>query len=101
MPGLGNPSVTSPRLGDRNHRANRGPRDLTGREYQRLHAEHDAKKAAASIDIAEVRRAEFQRGFDAAWEQAFNAGWDALAAYLVAEGVLDPDDEPGDEDGAE
>jgi hypothetical protein len=48
-----NPSVTSPRAGDRSHRQNRNPRDLTGKEYLRQHAEQDARKAAASevIDL--------------------------------------------------
>jgi len=100
-------SITSPRAGDRAHRQNRNPRDITGREYQRLHAEADARKAAASVDIETVKRAEYERGFDAAFGPAFDAGVDWLRDQLVQAGVdvdavlaLDDedDDAPGDDD---
>lgn len=83
---------TTSLAGDRSRRV-RNPRDVTGARYAQLHAEKAARETAASIDISEIRKTEFQRGFDAAWETAFKAGWDALAAYLVEEGVLDPDEQ--------
>lgn len=82
---------TTPLAGNRARRA-RNPRDITGREYARLHAEQAAKEAAANISIGEIRKAARQAGFDAGWEAGFDAGWNALAAYLVEIGVLDPDD---------
>lgn len=97
MPGpqLANPSITSPRMGDRSRASRVSPRNITGRTYAEQHAEQDAKKAAAKIDIAEVRRAEFNRGFDAAWDKAYEAGWNAALASLDADD--DGTDEPGDE----
>jgi hypothetical protein len=86
------PTQTSPLAGNRTHRT-RNPRDITGREYQRLHAEEDAKKAAENLDIAAVRRAALTEGHAQGYEAGFVAGWDALAAHLVEVGVLAPDDE--------
>jgi hypothetical protein len=95
MPSPLNPSITTPRQGDRSHRNSRGPRDLTGREYQRLHAENDARKAAeqaGSIDIEAIKQAEFLRG----WDEGFDAGVAAVVKQLTDEGVIDADDADAD-----
>lgn len=88
MSALLNSSLTSPRAGDRSHRQNRNPRDLTGKAYHRLHAENDARKAAASLDINEVR--------EAAWEAGFSTGYDAGVQAVIRQlqkaGVIDADD---------
>ena len=81
--------------GDRRRQA-RNPRDLTGRAYSRLHAEHRAKQDAASLDIGEIRRQALTEGIAAGFDRGFAAGWDALAAQLVEDGILDPD-EPEDD----
>lgn len=65
------------------------------------------REAAASIDIEAVKRAEYERGFNAAFGPAFDAGVDWLRDQLVQAGVdvdavlaLDDedDDEPGDDE---
>lgn len=83
---------TTPLAGNRASRT-RNPRDLTGKEYTRQHAEQKAKEDAASIDIAEVRKAARKAGFEAGWEAGFDAGWAALAGYLVEQGILPPDED--------
>ena len=88
------PTTTSPLAGNRTHRT-RNPRDVTGAQYQRLHAEQKAKEDAANLDIAAVRRAALTEGHAQGYEAGFTAGWDALAEHLVSEGILDPD-EPED-----
>jgi hypothetical protein len=90
---------TTSLAGDRSRRA-RSPRDITGREYARLHAEQEAKRAAATVDIHEVQRL--------AREAGFSDGWDAAIAWVTARMVdvgVDPDslvvaddDEPGDDE---
>jgi hypothetical protein len=84
---LANPSVTSPRAGDRSRRQNRNPRDLTGKAYQRLHAEQDAKRAAASIDINDVRRAAWQEGYDYGHGCGIESFTKALREMYKAEGI--------------
>src|SRR5690348_4102993 len=99
MPGqqLGNPSITSPRMGDRSKASRVAPGNITGRRYAQQHAEHKAREAASSIDIAAVRKAAREAG----WAEGFDAGWSALVAHLVEQGILPPDedastDEAGD-----
>ena len=100
MSQLQNPSVTSPRMGDRSRASRVSPRTITGRRYAELHAEAEARKAAASVDINEVQRQ--------AREAGFSDGWDAAIAWVTARMVdvgVDPDilvvadDEPGDDEG--
>jgi hypothetical protein len=86
-------SITSPRAGDRSHRGSRSPRDLTGKEYQRLHAENDAKKAAANLDINAIKRAEFGRGHEAGFDKGAESGWDTAIAFLERAGYISYDAE--------
>jgi hypothetical protein len=105
MPGqqLANPSITSPRMGDRSKASRVSPRNMTGQRFAEQHADKDARDASkakhASLDVEAIKRAEYLRGyeagFDKAHEASFNAGWEALAQHLVEIGVLDPD-EPED-----
>lgn len=73
----------------------RNRRDITGTRYARQQAEQAAKRAAANINVDDVRREAFAEGYRAAFDKAFTDGWDALAEHLVQEGVLAPD-EPGE-----
>jgi hypothetical protein len=82
---------TTPLAGNRASRT-RNPRDLTGKQYTRQHAEQKAKEDAAKIDIAAVRKAARSEGFSEGWDAGFQAGWNALAQHLVEIGVLDPDE---------
>ena len=106
MPGqLGNPSITSPRMGDRSRASRVAPGNATGRRYAQQHAEKDARDASkaklASLNVEAIKRTEYLRGYDVGYgkgyESAFNAGWDALAQHLVETGVLDPDEPEGGE----
>ncbi|HET9081123.1 MAG TPA: hypothetical protein VFO01_11505 [Trebonia sp.] len=99
MTQLGNPSVTTPRMGDRSRASRVSPRNITGRLYATQHAEKAAREAAAGLDVNEVRRTEYLRGHADGYGRGLEAGWDACVRALVAEGVLDPD-EPGDDDEA-
>lgn len=96
MPSPLNPSVTTPRQGDRSRASRVSPRNITGRKYAELHAEKAARDAAKDTDIAEVRRTEYLRGHDEGFVRGFTVGWDTLAAHLVEEGILDADDGPED-----
>lgn len=58
--------------GDRSRRA-RPPSDVTGREYQRLHAAQKAREDAETIDIAAIKRRAFEDGHSAGWDAAI--GW--------------------------
>jgi hypothetical protein len=78
---------TTSLAGDRSRRS-RNPRDITGTRYAQQHAEQDAKRAVASVHIDTIRAAEFQRGFDTAWEKAFEAGWNALGELLIEEDAI-------------
>jgi hypothetical protein len=101
---LGNPSITSPRMGDRTRASRVSPRDVTGRTCAQQHAELKAKQELETVDINAVKHAEFQRGFEA----GHRAGWTSLTSALhnlyKAEGIqavqefLDEldSDEPGD-----
>jgi len=93
---LANPSITSPRAGAPGR--NRSPQDVTGRKHAEQLREKAARDAAKNIDIPALKRAEFRRGFEEGYAKGLEAGWDALAAHLVAEGILDPDEEPADAD---
>jgi len=86
---------TTSLAGDRSRRA-RNPRDITGREYARQHA--DAKREAGKIDLTAVRKAEYMRG----WSDGYDAGVAAILKQLEDAGALDPDedDEPGEGDEA-
>jgi hypothetical protein len=84
---LGNPSVTSPRQGDRSRASRVSPGNATGRLYARQHEE--AKRAAASIDVAAIRKAAWSAGFQAGHE----AGWSAAIAWVQENfDVYDKDD---------
>lgn len=104
---LSNPSVTSPRMGDRSRASRVSPRNTTGRRYAELYAEQEAKKAAATVDIAEVQRRARERGYTDGYEKGLSDGWNVCIAALVDEGILAPDepcdDAPGvaDEAGAD
>lgn len=101
---LASSSITTPRMGDRSRASRVSPRNSTGRLYAEQHAEAKAVKAMASVDIETVKRAEFQRGFDAAFGPAFDAGVSWLRQELENAGVdVDAvlalgEDEPGDAD---
>lgn len=75
------------------------PGDLTAKRYntdvQRAEAERRARENP--VDLEAVRRATWRSGFDAGHEAGFIAGWDALAKYLVEEGILMPDEDQGDQ----
>lgn len=86
-----NPSITSPRDGARSR--NKSPRDITGRRRAELLQEKAAREEAANIDVAEVQRQAREAGYLDGWNAGFTAGWDALAAHLVTEGILAPDDD--------
>jgi hypothetical protein len=79
----------TPLAGDRARRA-RHPGDITGARYAQLLAEQEAKRAAASIDISEVRKD--------ARSEGFSQGWDAAIAWVIETYGLDTDDipEPGE-----
>jgi hypothetical protein len=68
---------TSQLAGNRARRG-RSVRDITGREYARLAAETEAKREAAGIDPAELRKAAYAQGADAGYDM----GWTALSAAL-------------------
>ena len=76
------------------------PGNLTGVIFKRQQAEQTANKAAAGqvIDLAAIKRQAFEDGYSAAFDKAFIAGWEALRQHLVDVGVLDADDDQGDED---
>jgi hypothetical protein len=95
---LANPSVTTPRQGDRSRASRVSPRNSTGRLYAQQHAEVDARKSAANIDVNDVRRIEHERGHTAGYEAGFIAGWQALADHLVEIGVLEADDDGEQQD---
>jgi uncharacterized protein related to proFAR isomerase len=81
-----NPSITSPRMGDRARASRVSPRNITGRRYAELHAEQEAKRAAASIDISEIQLR--------AREEGFSQGFDAAIAWVTTRMIdagLDPD----------
>jgi hypothetical protein len=65
----------------------------TGQLFAQQLREKQAKDAAETADVHEVRRQARLEG----WEAGFTAGWDALAAHLVAEGILAPDEPEGAE----
>jgi hypothetical protein len=80
------------------------PRDITGRRSRDLLRQKADREKAASIDVSEIRRESFKSGFDAAWEPAYLAGWNALAEVLTEAGVdidavlsLDDDEQIRDE----
>jgi hypothetical protein len=80
------------------------PRDVTGTRARELLRQKAERKKAADTDVEAVRQESFQRGFDAAWETAYLAGWTALAEILTDAGidvdsVLGLDDDQGDEPG--
>lgn len=86
---------TSQLAGNRQHRA-RNPRDLTGKEYQRQQAELKAKRdaEASPVNLAAIRHDAFTKGHAQGYEAGFIAGWEALVAHLVEQGVIEPDDTP-------
>lgn len=77
---------TTPLAGNRASRA-RNPRDLTGKEYMRQHAEQKAREAAANVDISEIRRAEYQRGYDAGHSAGWMAAVNAIHDMYEREGT--------------
>jgi flagellar biosynthesis/type III secretory pathway protein FliH len=79
------PTTTSSLAGDRNRRS-RNPRDLTGREYQRLHAQEAAKREAAAenVNIHAVKRDAFTSGHAAGYEAGVEAGLDAATEALLS-----------------
>lgn len=92
-------AVTGQRGSHRPH-----PGDTTGMtSYRKQRDQHARKRAEDNPDAAEIRAQAYAAGFDAAWEPAFLAGWNALAELLTEAGIdvdavlaLD-DDEPGDD----
>jgi hypothetical protein len=98
---LTNPSITSPRMGDRSRASRVSPRNITGRTYAQQHAEQAEREAAEHVDLAENRRAlrkeiyaeAFEAGAAWAFEQIRNAGVDVDAVL-----ALDDEDDLGDED---
>lgn len=96
---LSNPSVTSPRLGDRSRASRVSPRNRTGQIYARQHADKAARDAVSTVDIHEVQRL--------AREAGFSEGWDAAIAWIIdrmTDAGLDPDilvaadDEPAEDE---
>lgn len=81
---LANPSITSPRMGDRSRASRVSPRNITGRTYAQQHAEQEAKQAAEYVDLAAVRRAGFQAGFDAGSQNLTNALWELYRSEGMA-----------------
>jgi hypothetical protein len=63
------------------------PRDITGRRMRQLLREKAERDQAAGTPVDAIRRESFKSGFDAAWEPAFLAGWNALAEILTDAGV--------------
>jgi len=81
------------------------PRDLTGSRARVLLKEKADREKSAEIDVAAIKRDAFRAGFDAAWEPAYLAGWNALAETMANAGidvdaVLDLDDEHQDDESA-
>jgi|SRR5271166_2734946 len=90
-----NPSVTTPRQGDRSRASWVSPRNITGRRY----AEHDAKRSVEAVDLAEVRRQAYAAVFEPAWNAGAEWAFGVLReAGVDVDAVLALDDEPGDED---
>jgi hypothetical protein len=103
---------TTALAGDRSRRT-RNPRDITGIRYTDQLRAKQARDAAASIDIGEVRRQAYTDGLRAGVESGFTSGWTALGELLIESGVIseerllelvnsvepgdDPDDAPGNE----
>jgi hypothetical protein len=77
---LANPSITTPRMGDRSRASRVSPRNITGRTYAQQHAEQEAKQAAEHVDLAAVRRAGFLAGFDAGSESLIDWLWSMYRA---------------------
>jgi hypothetical protein len=84
---LANPSITSPRMGDRSRASRVSPRNITGRTYAQQHAEQEAKQAAEYVDLAAVRRAGFQAGFDAGTDAGSQNLTNALWELYRSEGM--------------
>jgi hypothetical protein len=77
---------TSQLAGSRARRG-RSVRDVTGREYQRLAAETEAKREAAGIDPAELRKTAYAQGADAGYDMGWTALATALHGLYKAEGI--------------
>jgi hypothetical protein len=83
---LANPSITSPRQGDRSRASRVSPGNMTGRIYAQQHAEEDARKATSVVDVAAIR--------DSAWRDGFAQGWDRAIAWVIDHMIdagIDPD----------
>jgi hypothetical protein len=93
MPSPLNPSVTTPRQGDRSRASRVSPRNRTGQIYAQQHAEAEAKKAAANIDISEI----YLRG----WDAGYDAGVAAVIKQLQDTGEIDADEDELDDEAAE
>jgi hypothetical protein len=100
---LNDPSITSPRLGDRSRASRVSPRDRTGQIYAQQHAEKAARDAVPAVDVSELQRQARLSGWSEGFETGFNAGVAWLRQELENAGV-DPDvlvvgdDEPGDDE---
>jgi len=90
MPGqqLVNPSITSPRTGDRSKASRVSPRNMTGQRYAEQHAEKDARDASkaklASLDVESVKRQAFEDGFNKGYDSGSEAGQETCARVLMA-----------------
>jgi len=74
------------------------PRDLTKTRQQQLLAAQAARKAAADIDVEEVRREAQHAGFDAGFDAGHDAGWSAAIEWVTENfDVLDKDEDQADE----
>jgi hypothetical protein len=89
-----NPGITSPRAGARESRS-RGPRDITGRQYEALHAEH-ARQQEIKANPEAFRKAAWNEGFGIGYDAGAEAGlrsgwcdgWNELAGLLIERGLV-------------
>jgi flagellar biosynthesis/type III secretory pathway protein FliH len=88
-----NAGITSPRAGSREGRP-RSPRDITGRQYEVLHAEH-AQQQEIKANPEKYRKVAWNEGFDAGYskgaEAGLIAGWDDAIAFVIDAGLATQD----------
>ena len=68
-------------------RRERNPRDITGTLYRQQQREQEARRAAESVDIGEVRRAAFAAGHEAGHDAGWTAALDGVLALYRASGI--------------
>jgi hypothetical protein len=83
---LDNPSVTSPRQGDRSRASRVSPRNITGRTYADQHADAQARKAAEAqvLEIPRIKHDAFTKGHAAGYKAGLLDGQDVAVEALLS-----------------